>query len=118
MTLRGESARCWQCERRRTMADSSVDRLLRRRLSRRGALRGVAAAGLAVPALHAPLPAGMAQGETYQVAYLTPGLTVHFWKYLSDGIKQQAATDSAETGATITVTDYDSRNDAGTQLQN
>ncbi|MCA9863058.1 MAG: substrate-binding domain-containing protein [Thermomicrobiales bacterium] len=100
------------------MAETPVDRLMRGRLSRRSALRGAAAASLAVPALSSFLPAAMAQDETYQVAYLTPGLNVPFWKYLSDGIKQQAAKDSAETGATITVTDYDSRNDAGTQLQN
>ena len=59
-----------------------------------------------------------AQDETYEVAYLTPGLNVPFWKYLSDGIKQQAERDSEATGATINVTDYDSRNDASLQLQN
>ena len=41
-----------------------------------------------------------------------------FWKYLSDGIKQAAATDAAKSGAKITVTDYDSQNSAATQLQN
>jgi ABC-type sugar transport system substrate-binding protein len=59
-----------------------------------------------------------AQNETYEVAYLTPGLNIPFWKYLSDGIKQQAARDGEATGATINVTDYDSRNDASLQLQN
>ena len=55
-----------------------------------------------------------AQDESYEIAYLTPGLNVPFWKYLSDGIKQAAAA----ADATIEVTDYDSRNDAATQLQN
>jgi len=41
-----------------------------------------------------------------------------FGKYLSEGIKQQAPRDGAQSGATINVTDYDSRNDAGLQLQN
>jgi len=92
--------------------------LLAGRRSRREAL-GLATAGLAAPALGLGLPrAARAQDEEYQVAYLTPGLNVPFWKYLSDGIKQQAERDAAETGASITVTDYDSRNDAGTQLQN
>lgn len=88
------------------------------RHSRRRLLRAVAALGLAGPTFGLATAPGRAQGEEYQVAYLTPGLNVPFWKYLSDGIKQQAALDSAETGASITVTDYDSRNDAGTQLQN
>ena len=101
------------------MTDARLDRiardLLAGRLSRRQALRRAAALGLAVPAL-AALPGGAgAQGESYRIAYLTPGLNVPFWKYLSDGIKQQAAR---ETAATVEVTDYDSRNDAGTQLQN
>ena len=61
------------------MAETPVDRLLSGRLSRRGALRGAAAAGLAVPALSSLLPTAMAQDETYQVAYLTPGLNVPFW---------------------------------------
>lgn len=89
------------------------------RLSRRDAMRFAAALGISLPAVGSLSPAiARAQSEEYQVAYLTPGLNVPFWKYLSDGIKQQAATDSEATGAKITVTDYDSRNDAGTQLQN
>jgi ABC-type sugar transport system substrate-binding protein len=91
--------------------------LLAGRRSRRETVK-LAAAGLALPALALGQRAALAQDETYQVAYLTPGLNVPFWKYLSDGIKQQAETDAAESGASITVTDYDSRNDAGTQLQN
>jgi ABC-type sugar transport system substrate-binding protein len=92
--------------------------LLSGRITRRRALLS-AAAGIAVPVAGHALPSvAWAQDETYEVAYLAPGFNIPFWKYLSDGIKQQAANDSAATGATINVTDYDSRNDAGRQLQN
>ena len=97
--------------------DHPAAALLAGRRSRRETVK-LAAAGLALPALALGQRAALAQDETYQVAYLTPGLNVPFWKYLSDGIKQQAERDAAESGASITVTDYDSRNDAGTQLQN
>jgi ABC-type sugar transport system substrate-binding protein len=98
--------------------DRIVGGLIAGRVSRREALRRAAIAGIAAPALGSAFqPAARAQ-EAFEVAYLTPGLNVPFWKYLSDGIKQQAALDAAESGATINVTDYDSRNDAGTQLQN
>lgn len=87
-------------------------------LTRRKALLA-GAAGVAVPVIGHMLPGvAWAQDESYEIAYLTPGLNVPFWKYLSDGIKQQAATDAEATGATINVTDYDSRNDASLQLQN
>ena len=47
--------------------------------------------GVAVPVVGQALPGvAWAQDESYEVAYLTPGLNVPFWKYLSDGIKQQA----------------------------
>ncbi len=99
--------------------DAASNRLLGNRLSRRSALRGAAAAGLTVPALGLLGHKGaLAQDEQYEVAYITPGLNVPFWLYLANGIEQQAEIDSAETGATINVTVYDSRNDAGTQLQN
>lgn len=99
--------------------DAASTRLLNNRLTRRSALRGAAAAGLAVPALGLLSHKGaLAQDEHYEVAYLTPGLNVPFWLYLANGIQQQAERDAAETGATINVTNYDSRNDAGTQLQN
>jgi len=88
------------------------------RISRRDAMKFAAALGISLPAAGSLAGVARAQDEEYQVAYLTPGLNVPFWKYLSDGIKQQAERDSADSGATITVTDYDSRNDAGTQLQN
>ncbi len=70
-----------------------------------------------MPVVSGSLPLPAHAQETYEVAYLTPGLNIPFWKYLSDGIKQQAARDSEETGATINVTDYDARNDAAAQLQ-
>jgi ribose transport system substrate-binding protein len=92
--------------------------ILSGRLSRREALRRAAAAGITVSVIGSALHLEVGAQETYEVAYLTPGLNVPFWKYLSDGIKQQAARDAEATGATINVTDYDSRNDAGTQLQN
>ena len=90
------------------------------RLTRRDTIRRGAAAGLAIPLLGAGLrlPQGARAAEEYQIAYLTPGLNVPFWKYLSDGIKQAAAADAAKSGAKITVTDYDSQNSAATQLQN
>lgn len=101
------------------MTDARLDRagrdLVTGRLSRRRVVGGAAALALSGSALAALSGGARAQGESYRIAYLTPGLNVPFWKYLSDGIKQQAAR---ETEATVEVTDYDSRNDAGTQLQN
>jgi ABC-type sugar transport system substrate-binding protein len=106
----------------REPATSRIDRSTTlersRQLTRRDALRYGAAAGVAIPLLGVGLPRAARAAEEYQIAYLTPGLNVPFWKYLSDGIKQAAATDAAKSGATITVTDYDSRNSAATQLQN
>lgn len=50
--------------------------------------------------------------EQKEFAYLTPGLNLPFWKYLSIGIKDGAK----EVGAKVLV--YDSNNDPGTQLRN
>jgi ribose transport system substrate-binding protein len=50
--------------------------------------------------------------EAYQVVYVTPDLTIPFWKYLSDGIHQEADTVGA------TVTDLSSNLDPATQLKN
>lgn len=86
-------------------------------LDRRSVLKGAAAAGLMAPVALRGVTGVRAQ-ETIEVAYITPGLNVPFWKYLSDGIKQTAAQLSADNGVTINVTDYDSRNSAETQLQN
>ncbi len=100
------------------MTVSRLDRprpaVLAARLNRRQGLRRAAALGLAVPVLGLARQSGARAQETYEVAYLTPGLNVPFWKYLADGIEQQAAREDA----TVNVTVYDSRNDAGTQLQN
>ena len=66
--------------------------LMSGRLTRRKALLE-RRRGIAVPVAGHALPGvAWAQDESYEVAYLTPGLNVPFWKYLSDGIKQQAAT--------------------------
>ena len=66
--------------------------LISGRITRRRALQSVAA-GIAVPVAGHALPGvAWAQDETYEVAYLAPGFNIPFWKYLSDGIKQQAAT--------------------------
>jgi ribose transport system substrate-binding protein len=83
------------------------------RLTRRQVVKRAAAAGLVVPAALS-FPNVIRAQESYSIAYLTPGLNVPFWKFLSDGIKQAAAAADAD----IEVTDYDSRNDAATQLQN
>jgi len=77
-------------------------------------VKGALAASLAAPIGMRLGGSAGAQDESYSIAYLTPGLNVPFWKYLSDGIKQAAAA----SGADVEVTDYDSRNDAATQLQN
>jgi ABC-type sugar transport system substrate-binding protein len=86
-------------------------------LNRRDALKRAAAVGLAVPSV-LTLPKITRAQDTIRIAYITPGLNVPFWKYLSDGIKQTAAQLSADNGVNIEVTDYDSRNSAETQLQN
>jgi ribose transport system substrate-binding protein len=53
-----------------------------------------------------------ASAEAFQVVYVTPDLSIPFWKYLSDGIHQEAA----KVGAT--VTDLSSSLDPATQLKN
>src|SRR5271157_3556478 len=52
-----------------------------------------------------------AQQERH-LAYLTPGLDLPFWRYLSIGIADVAKKNNS------TVTTYDSHNDAATQLKN
>lgn len=96
------------------MNPQKFENLLAASTSRRSVVKGAMVASLAVPFALRGLSAVGAQDESYQIAYLTPGLNVPFWKYLSDGIKQAAAAADAK----IEVTDYDSRNDAATQLQN
>jgi ribose transport system substrate-binding protein len=53
-----------------------------------------------------------AQEKQRHLAYLTPGLDLPFWRYLASGIADEAKKHNA------TVTDYDSHNDAATQLKN
>lgn len=99
------------------MVSKSVKSALVNPMNRRDALKRAAAVGLAVPSVLS-LPRITRAQDTIQIAYITPGLNVPFWKYLSDGIKQSAAQLSAANGVDIKVTDYDSRNSAETQLQN
>ena len=65
----------------------------------------------AIAALALAGPAGAQQKERH-FAYLTPGLDLPFWRYLAAGIADEAKKHGA------TVTDYDSHNDAATQLKN
>lgn len=53
-----------------------------------------------------------AQEKERRLAYLTPGLDLPFWRYLAAGIADEAKKHNS------TVTDYDSHNDAATQLKN
>ncbi len=53
-----------------------------------------------------------AQEKERHFAYLTPGLDLPFWRYLAAGIADEAKKHNS------TVTDYDSHNDAATQLTN
>src|SRR5690348_3723064 len=55
---------------------------------------------------------GPVHAQQKQFAYLTPGLDLPFWRYLSVGIADEAKKHNA------TVTNYDSHNDAATQLKN
>lgn len=57
-------------------------------------------------------PQHAVQAKEMHLAYLTPGLDLPFWRYLAKGIADEAARHGA------TVTDYDSHNDAATQLKN
>jgi ribose transport system substrate-binding protein len=80
---------------------------MHRSITRRGL---VAAAGLSTAALVTrPYPA-RAAGK--QLAYLTPGLDLPFWRILAKGIDDTAK--AAGGGSTA----YDSHNNAQTQLQN
>jgi ABC-type sugar transport system, periplasmic component len=50
--------------------------------------------------------------KQYKVAYMSPALSIPFWKDISDGIRQEAKK------ANATIIDSDSRLSAATQLQN
>jgi len=75
---------------------------------RRSLFAGIAAV-IAALALVGP---AQAQQKERHFAYLTPGLDLPFWRYLAVGIADEAKKHNA------TVTNYDSHNDAATQLKN
>ncbi len=84
-----------------------MTRLLSTRISRRAVAAGAVPVSLALAGFpRAPRAAGK------QIAYLTPGLDLPFWRTLAKGI--------ADTGAGhgFKTTTYDSHNNAQTQLQN
>jgi ABC-type sugar transport system substrate-binding protein len=68
---------------------------------------GIAAGAAASAGLFTP-----ARAAAKHFAYLTPGLDLPFWRYLSKGIEGEA------TKRGDTATTYDSHNDAATQLKN
>jgi len=76
---------------------------------RRRTLIAALAAVLAVLSLAVPADA---QEKARHFAYLTPGLDLPFWRYLAAGIADEAKKHNAR------VTNYDSHNDAATQLKN
>jgi ribose transport system substrate-binding protein len=80
---------------------------MKRIITRRGL---VATAGLSAAALAAGPRRARAAGK--QLAYLTPGLDLPFWRILAKGIDDTAK--AAGGGSTA----YDSHNNAQTQLQN
>ncbi len=97
-----------------TTSGSTSRRAFMRRTVARG-LSLVAAGALVAACGSAATPAPSAApsaAKAYQVAYITPSLTIPFWKYLSDGIHQEAD----KVGAV--VTDYSSNLDSATQLKN
>lgn len=75
-------------------------------------LRRLALAALTLACAFGTAGPTLAQGGQQHFAYLTPGLDLPFWRYLAKGIGDEAAKHNA------TVTDYDSHNDAATQLKN
>ncbi len=72
-------------------------------ISTMSALAAVASLGLAAPSRAA---------ETKEIVYLTPGLDLPFWRYLSKGIEAEAKK------AGYSYTALDSHNSAETQLKN
>ena len=80
-------------------------------LASSGAVRRIFAAAAAFMAIAiAASPQAVAQQK--QLAYLTPGLDLPFWRILAKGIEDEAKKHNA------TSTAYDSHNSAQTQLQN
>ena len=77
---------------------------------KRSFLKAVAAAMLAAAA--GALGAGPAAAQAKEIVYLTPGLDLPFWRYLSKGVENVAKANGYAYQA------LDSRNSAQTQLQN
>jgi len=79
-------------------------------MNRRNLIKGVIGSAFAVGiALGGPLPAAAA---TKEIVYLTPGLDLPFWRYLSEGIQKVAKDKGYDYQA------LDSHNSAQTQLRN
>ena len=78
------------------------------KLSRRGLISVVSA--LAATTMGFAVPARAA--DTKEIVYLTPGLDLPFWRYLSKGIEAEAKK------AGYTYAALDSHNSAETQLKN
>jgi ribose transport system substrate-binding protein len=74
---------------------------------KRRSLLSLAAAGFAVT-----LTASVAQAQSKEIVYITPGLDLAFWRYVSEGVK------SVAEGGGYTFSALDSANDPQTQLQN
>ena len=72
-------------------------------ISAMSALTAVASLGVVTPARAA---------ETNEIVYLTPGLDLPFWRYLSKGVESEAKK------AGYSYTALDSHNSAETQLKN
>jgi ribose transport system substrate-binding protein len=78
------------------------------KLSRRGLISIVSALAATTMGFAAPARAA----DTKEIVYLTPGLNLPFWRYLSNGIESEAKK------AGFSYTALDSNNSAETQLKN
>ena len=78
------------------------------KLSRRGLISVVSALAATTIGFAAPARAA----DTKEIVYLTPGLDLPFWRYLSKGIEAEAKK------AGYSYTALDSHNSAETQLKN
>jgi len=79
-------------------------------MKRRQFVKTFAAAALAAGVALAAL--GGAQAQTKEIVYLTPGLDLPFWRYLSKGVESVAKKEG------YSYTALDSHNNAQTQLKN
>lgn len=77
-------------------------------------LVAVLCCGVMVMSMPVCASADEAAEGTKQIAYLTPGLDLPFWRYLANGIENEVI--DSEMDATVQV--YDSKNSSETQLQN